>query len=228
VRSRRGNIPRVPLSRDLAHDAQLVALAAAGGAMDAVAYLRLHLFTANMTGNAVVSGLALGGTHPPQAWNAVGAIASFVVGVAAGTAVRDARTILFVEAVVLVAFTLLWQFGGLAHAPVVAALVGTGALAMGMQTAATRSAHGSGASTTYMSGTLARATSAAVEALRDATRASIALFSGLTFLVYFVAAIVVGALAARDAHVLAVVPLTALVIVLLVACAPRRYLEEKS
>jgi uncharacterized membrane protein YoaK (UPF0700 family) len=218
----------VPVPRDLVHDAQLVALAAVGGAMDAASYLRLHVFTANMTGNAVVSGLALGGTHPLAAWNAVAAIVAFMAGVAGGTALRDVRRILVLEAFVLGAFVLFWQASGLAHAQIVLALIVSGSAAMGLQTAATRSAHGASASTTFMTGTLTRATAAALEAFRDAARASVAFLSGLTFLVYLSAAVAVGALAAHDADVLAIVPLAALVIVLIVALSPRRSPEEKS
>lgn len=52
---------RVPRSSITERDAMLVLLSLAAGCVDAVSYLGLnHVFTANMTGNTVLLGIALG------------------------------------------------------------------------------------------------------------------------------------------------------------------------
>jgi uncharacterized membrane protein YoaK (UPF0700 family) len=174
-----------------------------------------------MTGNAVVSGLALGGVHPLDAGHTVIAIGTFVFGVMLGTLLRDARVTLLLETLVLGTFALLWQLDRASDWSGLAVLIAIGAGAMGLQTAATRRTHGGGSSSTYMSGTLARAAADGVEALSDPAKALSAVFSGATFLVYLLAAIGVGGLAARNTDVLAVVPLASLVIVLAVAIGVR-------
>jgi uncharacterized membrane protein YoaK (UPF0700 family) len=61
--------------------AGLFILTAATGIVDAVSVLRLgHVFTANMTGNVVFSGFALGGAKGFSLGASVAALAAFVVG----------------------------------------------------------------------------------------------------------------------------------------------------
>src|SRR5215212_658806 len=67
-------------------DAMLVMLSLAAGCVDAVGYLGLgHIFVANMTGNTVLLGLALGQAQGQAALRAVVALVVFTVGVAAGS-----------------------------------------------------------------------------------------------------------------------------------------------
>src|SRR5918997_6036791 len=69
-------------------DTMLVMLSLAAGCVDAVGFLGLgQIFVANMTGNTVLLGLALGQARAEAALRAVVALGGFVVGVAAGAAV---------------------------------------------------------------------------------------------------------------------------------------------
>src|SRR5690348_261872 len=63
-------------------DGVLLALTFAAGCVDALSYLGLsHVFTANMTGNAVLLGLAIGQTQELQVAHSTAAIVGFVGGV---------------------------------------------------------------------------------------------------------------------------------------------------
>src|SRR5512132_4472490 len=66
-------------------DRILLALAFAAGCVDALSYLGLsRVFTANMTGNAVLLGLAIGQTQELQVAHSSAAIVGFVLGVVVG------------------------------------------------------------------------------------------------------------------------------------------------
>ena len=66
----------------------LVMLSLAAGCVDAVGFLGLgQIFVANMTGNTVLLGLALGQAEGQAALRAVVALAGFVAGVGAGAAI---------------------------------------------------------------------------------------------------------------------------------------------
>jgi uncharacterized membrane protein YoaK (UPF0700 family) len=63
----------------------LIVLTVTTGMVDAISYLRLgHVFVANMTGNVVFLGFALGGAHEISALGSIVAMASFLVGALAG------------------------------------------------------------------------------------------------------------------------------------------------
>src|SRR3712207_7363631 len=69
-------------------DAMLVMLALAAGCVDAAGYSGLgQIFVANMTGNTVLLGLAIGQAEAQTALRAVVDLAGFVVGAAAGAAI---------------------------------------------------------------------------------------------------------------------------------------------
>src|SRR5271154_686427 len=75
------------LSRDR-RNALVLLLAWAAGSVDAIGFLGLnHVFTANMTGNTVLLGLALGEGRGLAAWSNVIALISFGLGVAFGAAI---------------------------------------------------------------------------------------------------------------------------------------------
>ncbi|MGN6697263.1 MAG: YoaK family protein, partial [Thermomicrobiales bacterium] len=70
---------RVPVLRDTL----LLLLAGAAGSLDAISYLGLgHVFTANMTGNTVLLGVALAQRDMPAALRNAVALVGFGVGVA--------------------------------------------------------------------------------------------------------------------------------------------------
>jgi len=134
-------------------------------AVDAISYLGLgHVFTANMTGNAVLLGVAIGQGQGLAAARSMTALAGFVVGAALGAIIVEkgphhtdwpvavTRAVL-VEGIVLGAFTLAWHLGARSGAALYA-LITLSALAMGIQSAAIRHLKVPGIATTYITGTL--------------------------------------------------------------------------
>jgi uncharacterized membrane protein YoaK (UPF0700 family) len=144
----------------------LLALAWTVGSFDAISYLSLqHVFTANMTGNTILLGLALGQGQWLTAVRAAAAFVGFALGVEAGSLIvrRDkdhhwspAVTINFgLEALLLLSFVLLWEAeGGEGRGAVLYGLIALAALAMGMQSAAMRHLKLPGITTTAITGTL--------------------------------------------------------------------------
>jgi uncharacterized membrane protein YoaK (UPF0700 family) len=153
--------------RPRVRDALLLTLTAAAGSVDAVSYLGLgHVFTANMTGNLVLLGIAIGQSQLGGAVRSVIALAGFAVGVLIGVRVT-ARTeptavwplsvtlALLVELGLLMAFLAGWEIAGdrPAAAPL-DVLVSISAAAMGMQAAAARRLHVTGVTTVFVTGML--------------------------------------------------------------------------
>lgn len=148
-------------------DGLLLALTLVAGAVDAVSYLGLgRVFTANMTGNLVLLGLAVGQGQIPEALRSVVALLGFaagamlggwVVGAGQGGEVWPSRVtlVLAVELALLAVFQVAWVFAG-ANVPdgELEVLIAISAAAMGVQSAAGRRLAVAGVSTTYVTGTL--------------------------------------------------------------------------
>jgi uncharacterized membrane protein YoaK (UPF0700 family) len=153
--------------RPRVRDALLLTLTAAAGSVDAVSYLGLgRVFTANMTGNLVLLGIAIGERQLGGAVRSVIALAGFAVGVLIGvrvTARTDATAVwplsvtlaLLVELGLLVAFFAGWEIAGDRPAALpLDVLVSISAAAMGMQAAAARRLHVAGVTTVFVTGML--------------------------------------------------------------------------
>jgi uncharacterized membrane protein YoaK (UPF0700 family) len=145
-------------------------LAGAAGCLDAVGYLMLGLFTANMTGNTILLGLSIGREAWADALNNVLALTAFVSGAGAGTIItRGVRRIshgLGLEAGLLAGAVAVWSlFGaprGRVGEPEVYWLIVLLSAAMGIQSATVRRVGEQRIATTYVTGTLtALATDAA-------------------------------------------------------------------
>ncbi|HXA30153.1 MAG TPA: YoaK family protein [Candidatus Angelobacter sp.] len=152
-----------PTSPDARLFAGLAGLTLATGMVDAACYFGLgHVFTANMTGNVVFLGFALGGASGFSAAASLVAVAGFVAGaITAGrlvrpaTARRDVRAAFAVEGVALTAATVI---------ALSVAAPGTGAphwilltllgIAMGVQNAAVRRLAVADMTTTVLTQTL--------------------------------------------------------------------------
>ena len=148
--------------------ALLLALTFAAGYIDALSYLGLgRVFTANMTGNTVLLGIALAQLDGHAVARSSLALAGFLAGAAAGAWIverdhsgslwpRGVKVALSLEWLILIAFAVAWQFAG--HAlPAAAAtevLIVLSALAMGVQSAAVLRLEVAGIATTYITGTL--------------------------------------------------------------------------
>ena len=148
-------------------DRVLLALTFAAGCVDALSYLGLsRVFTANMTGNAVLLGLAIGQTEELRVAHSSAAIVGFVLGVLAGARLagptrervfwsRRISLAVGLESVVLIAFAAGWWASGpgAAGAGLVGLIVLSGT-AMGIQSAVARRLAVPGVSTTFITGTI--------------------------------------------------------------------------
>jgi len=148
-------------------DRLLLALTFAAGCVDALSYLGLsRVFTANMTGNAVLLGLAIGQTEELQVAHSSAAIVGFVAGVLLGArlvgssrerVVWSSRITAAVglEALVLAVFAIGWWVTGPAsRGSGLVGLIVLSGLAMGIQSAVARRLAVPGVSTTYVTGTI--------------------------------------------------------------------------
>lgn len=147
-------------------DRLLILLAFAAGAVDAISFLGLdEVFTANMTGNTVLLGLALGQGEFDAVWRSATALGAFLVGVALAAAIverdragpwpRSVTLTLGIESGVLGAFAILWAVAAdpLSDAAVYG-LIALAACAMGMQSGAVRRLHVPDVLTVVITGTL--------------------------------------------------------------------------
>jgi uncharacterized membrane protein YoaK (UPF0700 family) len=236
-------------SRATVRSAMLVMLSLAAGCVDAVGYLGLgQIFVANMTGNTVLLGLALGQAKGQAALRAVVALAGFVVGVGAGAAIvgrgRERSTwspgvtvALTLELAVLVAFAVGWFLAGAEpDGREVYPLIVLPALAMGVQSAAVRRLGIPGVATTYITGTLTDLTEGAIARLRAAVAGAVSndgsseretpsarglVLPADVWLAYGIGAVIVGILAVRWPSGVLSVPVA--VVALVVATATFRF-----
>jgi uncharacterized membrane protein YoaK (UPF0700 family) len=167
----------------------LLLLACTAGGVDAVSYMQLgRVFTANMTGNTVLLGLALSQVETQAIIRSSVALAGFLAGAALGawTAYRGrpggvwpptVTAALAMEWGLLLAWTVGWSFAGDLEANLAgrAILIGLSALAMGVQSAAGRRLDVSGIATTYITGTLTNLIARLVDRARGAPAPQVAL-----------------------------------------------------
>jgi uncharacterized membrane protein YoaK (UPF0700 family) len=236
-------------SRVTVRSAILVMLSLAAGCVDAVGYLGLgQIFVANMTGNTVLLGLALGQAKGHAALRAVVALAGFVAGVGTGAAIvgrgperstwsPGVTAALGVELVVLVAFAVGWFLAGPEpDGGSVYPLIVLPALAMGVQSAAVRRLGIPGVATTYITGTLTDLTEGAIARLRPAVAGAVSnddssgretpsarglVLPADVWLAYGTGAVIVGILAVRWPSGVLTVPVG--VVALVVATATVRF-----
>jgi uncharacterized membrane protein YoaK (UPF0700 family) len=158
---RRGNAPIFPPGRDT----MVLVLTWAASGVDAISYLGLgHVFTANMTGNAVLLGLAIGQGQGLAALRSIIALVGFAVGAALGAVIVEKGTYptdwpatvtraMWMEGIILAVFGVTWHLGA-RNGAILYALITLSALAMGIQSAAIRHLKVPGVATTYITGTL--------------------------------------------------------------------------
>ncbi|KAA6452777.1 YoaK family protein [Bacillus swezeyi] len=139
----------------------LLLLCLTAGIVDVIGYLSIgHVFTANMTGNIVLLGLAIGNSLQKTVMYSLTALLGFILGVIIASAIvgKQEKTFwpsgvtatLAVEAFVLLLFVCLSLFQSSAHLLIILL-----SIAMGLQTTAARKLNIAGISTTVLTGTLA-------------------------------------------------------------------------
>ncbi len=212
----------------------LLLLTWASGTMDALSYLAARAFTANMTGNTVLLGLAIIGPDRSRLQPCIISLSAFSIGVLLGGATlrrkvasqRDARRNLRIGVLLELPFVitfalLLWLSSPSGLRSTGPMLISAGACALGIQSVAVRRLKISGVVTTFITGTITTAivslakTADTRPALRRAHDNSPGVLA-LMFLLYIVAAALAAWLMTNQHEALAaLIPLTSLSIVLL-------------
>ncbi len=202
---------------ELRYDVLLVSLAAAAGAVDVTSLLGLgQVFTANMSGNLVIFGLAIGGGAHAHALHSLAALLGFVAGAALGARLRGPRrrgvwSPGVVSALAVAALGELVVFAGWAasggHPGPIAVypLIASSATAMGAQSAAVRSL--ADVNTTYLTGTM----TALIVDTETGRESEASVVRRVSVIVAFVAAAALAALLLRHARSLA--PLVPVVLI---------------
>lgn len=137
----------------------------AAGGVDAIVYMMAHVFTANMTGNAVLLGLSLARELSMATVHSLVALVAFAVGVMLsaflvgekghGIPWKGVRIAVVSESVVLALFAAVF-FLPFPHTsePSLEAMISLSGLAMGMQSATVTRLNMPGIATTYITGTM--------------------------------------------------------------------------
>ena len=144
----------------------LLVLTFAAGSIDAISYLELgHVFTANMTGNIVLLGLALAQGEVLAALRSIVTLIGFAIGVFVGAIIVERESepaewpaavtaALAFETVILAIFAANFTLLDNIYGGMIYLLIILSALAMGIQSAAVRRLGVPGIATTYITGTL--------------------------------------------------------------------------
>jgi uncharacterized membrane protein YoaK (UPF0700 family) len=155
-----------PRQTILGRESMLLLLTLAAASVDAISYFGLgHVFTAMMTGNTVLLGLALAQGEALAALRSILALIGFSIGVFAGAIVVEREseptewpaavtTALAFETLVLAIFVATSTLFDSTRAVIIYLLIILSAFAMGIQSAAVRRLGVPGIATTYITGTL--------------------------------------------------------------------------
>jgi uncharacterized membrane protein YoaK (UPF0700 family) len=150
----------------LGRESMLLLLTLAASSVDAISYLGLgHVFTAMMTGNTVLLGLALAQGEALAALRSILALVGFAIGVFAGAIIVEREsypaewpaavtTALAFETIILAIFAANFTLLDSIHGGMIFLLIVLSAFAMGVQSAAVRRLGVPGIATTYITGTL--------------------------------------------------------------------------
>jgi uncharacterized membrane protein YoaK (UPF0700 family) len=211
---------------EIRRDVLLVLLAAAAGAVDVISFVGLgQIFTANMAGNLVFFGLALGGGAGAQALRAVVAFAGFILGAAVAARIRGplpagglwsrgVTVALGLAALGELGLFVGWaSTGGHPGSGAEYALIAASALAMGARRARPCS-RSPDVSTTYLTGTTTYLTGTMTALIVDSARGDESRISAvrrISVIVAFVAAAALAALLLDHARSLA--PLVPVVLI---------------
>ena len=145
----------------------------AAGCVDAIVYMAAHVFTANMTGNAVLLGISLGTNLSKATVRSLVALITFILGVLLGAVLvgeqthgipwKGIRIAVMVETVILALFAVVFFLPfpltndlpfPLHNEWMVQALIVLSAFAMGLQSATVKRLNLPGIATTYITGTM--------------------------------------------------------------------------
>ncbi|HEY6971216.1 MAG TPA: YoaK family protein [Candidatus Angelobacter sp.] len=207
----------------------------AAGCVDAIVYIAGHVFTANMTGNAVLLGISLGSNISAATIRSLIALITFIAGIFLGAVLvsdeekgipwKRIRIAVLVETFVMSLFAAVFVLPvSLQSEGTIAALIVLSAFAMGMQSAIVKRLNLPGIATTYITGTMTSLMSGLVhhwkaekELPEEAEQLAIAersmALQAWVFILYAVAAVASAVLYRHWPAVVALLPLVAIVAV---------------
>jgi len=207
----------------------------AAGCVDAIVYIVAHVFTANMTGNAVLLGISLGTSLSMATVRSLVALITFIAGIVLGAFLvtdegqeipwKRIRAAVLVESIVLALFAAVFLLPFSLHdETIVEVLIVLSAFAMGLQSATVKRLNLPGIATTYITGTMTSLVSGLIHHWRNekedpeeaqnliATERSLAL-QAWVFILYALAAVVSALLYRFWPAGVALLPLVAIVAV---------------
>jgi uncharacterized membrane protein YoaK (UPF0700 family) len=236
----------------------LLVLTFAAGSIDAISYLELgQVFTANMTGNIVLLGLALAQGEVLAALRSIVALIGFAIGVFVGAIIVERESepaewpaavtgALTLETVLLGIFAAISWLIGSTRSGVIYLLIILLAFTMGIQSAAVRRLGVPGIATTYITGTLTslmvdllgwlRSIAAQLPVSKPAERSDVeripwdqrvGLLAGVVAL-YCLGALIGGVLQVYSAPLAALFPLGAVTLVVVTAVIRQRHQQRSS
>lgn len=205
----------------------------AAGSVDAITYMVAHVFTANMTGNAVLLGIDIGQGLAKAAIHSLVALISFIAGIILGAILvgeesrgipwKGIRIACVVETLVLALFAAAFFLKvPLGAGPFVYLAIILSGFAMGMQSATVKRLNLPGIATTYITGTMTSLISGLVhhwgpgetEVDEDFSGVEGSLWlQGWVFILYGLAAITSGLLHRSWPAGVALLPLVAIILV---------------
>lgn len=151
--------------RSVRHNLMILLLSVAGGGVDAILISSFQVLAGAQTGNTVLLAVALGQGRFSVGFYSAVSVAAFIAGSIAGevailerkseSALAPIRRALGVELISLGVLFVCWHFAPSPGWQMTAFLVALAAVAMGIQSAAVLSIHGSPA-TTYITGALSK------------------------------------------------------------------------
>ncbi|HSN10073.1 MAG TPA: YoaK family protein [Hanamia sp.] len=222
----------------------LVLLACVAGSVDVMSYYRLgHVFTANMTGNTILLGLAIGQGKMASSLHSLAALAGFFTGTLIGASIIEntkkawshyVTLCMTIETIIIAILVLIWfEESVITNNYVLYISIILSAIAMGIQSATIWHLKIPGVVTTFLTGTITTIGMSTVNGIKKSFGKKLKEneFPGLPipktlerrielqviiFISYGCTAVLTGWLEYHGSHLLPLLPLTLIIIVLLI------------
>lgn len=234
---------RTHYTSSVSFDVMLILLASVAGSVDVMSYYRLdHVFTANMTGNTILLGLAIGQGKLASSLHSLAALAGFFTGTVAGALIVENKKkgwsyyitlSVGIECFIIFILALIWfESGTTLRDPILYISILLSAIAMGLQSATIRHLNIPGVVTTFITGTITSIGMSAVSGFRSGFKRKVK--DGLprlpvtknleqrielqvmVFFAYGLTAVLTGWIEYRGATLLPVLPLVLILFVLVI------------
>lgn len=225
-------------------DIMLVLLACVAGSVDVMSYYRLgHVFTANMTGNTILLGIAIGQGKMASSLHSLAALGGFFTGALAGAAIIEntkkswshyVTLCIAIESIIIAILVFTWfEESVITSNYVLYISIVLSAIAMGIQSATIWHLKIPGVVTTFLTGTITTIGMSVVNGIKKSFGKKIKKdgfpelpmpktleqrieLQVIIFIAYGCTAVITGWLEYHGSHLLPFLPLTLIIIVLLI------------